>query len=137
MATYLFTHYSRVKKPSYTLSQTVSITSWIFLEGISIHDAALDKQMSFNDPKSLIIEWHRVSNIDATYNSDPIARVIYMLESNKYLACFSDDASPGSIKMLAHNLILGLIYVSPALSPPSHISYYHPCLDHVLEQSKT
>ena len=137
LATYLFTHYSRVKKPSYTPSQTVSVTSWMFLKGISIHDAASDKQMGFNDSKSLITEWHRVSNMDATYNSDPIARVIHMLESNKYLTCSSDDAGPGSIEMLAHNLILGLVHVGPALSPLSHISYHHLCSDHILEQSKT
>jgi hypothetical protein len=109
----------------------------MFLERIPIYDAALDKQMGFNDPKLLIAEWHRVSNMDATHNSDPIIRVIYMLESNKYLVCSSDDAEPGSVETLAHNLISGLIYIGPALSPLSHISHYHSCLNYALKQSKT
>ena len=109
----------------------------MFPERILIYDAALDKQMGFNDPKLLIAKWHRVLNIDATHNSDPIIRVIYMLESNKYLACSSDDAKPESVEMLAHNLISGLIYVGPALSPLLHISYYHSYLNHALKQSKT
>jgi len=36
LATYLFTHYSEVEKPSYTPGQTVSITSWMFPDGIPI-----------------------------------------------------------------------------------------------------
>jgi hypothetical protein len=75
--------------------------------------------------------------MDATHNSDPIIRVIYMLESNKYLACSSDDAKPRSVETLAYKLISGLIYVGPALSPLSHISHHHSYLNHALKQSKT
>jgi hypothetical protein len=109
----------------------------MFLDRIPIHNAALDEQMGFNDLKLLIAEWHRVSNMDTTRNSDLIARVVYMLKSNNYLTCSSDDAEPGSVKTLAYNLILGLIHVGSALSPLLHVSHYHPYLDHASEQSKT
>jgi len=93
--------------------------------------------MGFNDLKLLIAEWHRVSNMDATRNSDPIARVVHMLESNKYLICSSDDTEPGSVKTLAYNLISGLIHVGSALSSLLYVSHHYPCLDHALEQRKT
>jgi hypothetical protein len=109
----------------------------MFLNGIPIHNAALDEQMGFNDLKLLIAEWHRVSNMDTTHNSDPIARVVHMLESNNYLTCSSDNAEPESVKTLAYNLILGLIHVGSALSPLLHVSHHHPCLDYASEQSKT
>lgn len=113
---YLFSKFSGIERPSSSRKAGTVLTDWVFADGLPIPKKTDEELMGFTDPKSLKSEWERASNAETTLSNDPIAKIVHMLETNKYLTCSSDDVEPGSVETLAHNLITGLIHVCHDLS---------------------